>query len=99
MIGVLLAVALPSLLTAAGWPLGRAPRDRSFAQETLGSVVQISGEVPALTVEFDAGEATRSVAQRGDQPVALLIQPNLLELCLAATAGVAGSIAGSRMRG
>jgi hypothetical protein len=62
---VLLAVSLPCLL-AAGWLLGRALWDRSFAQEAVGSVVEISGEVPALTVEFDAGEASlRRVVSAG----------------------------------
>lgn len=65
MSGLLLAIALPCLL-AAGWLLGRALWDRSFAQEAVGSVVEISGEVPALTVEFDAGEATmRRVVSAG----------------------------------
>lgn len=65
MSGLLLAVALPCLL-AAGWLLGLALWDRSFAQQAVGQVVEISGEVPALTVEFDAGEATlRRVVSAG----------------------------------
>lgn len=65
MSGLLLAIALPCLL-AAGWLLGLALWDRSFAQQAVGRVVEISGEVPALTVEFDAGEATmRRVVSAG----------------------------------
>ncbi|PPE73673.1 hypothetical protein C3942_12830 [Solimonas fluminis] len=51
---VLLAISLPCLLGAA-WLLGRALWDRQFAQEAVGRVVEIRGDVPALVVEFDAG--------------------------------------------
>ncbi len=51
---VLLAIALPCLLGAA-WLLGRALWDRQFAQEAMGTVVAVTGDVPALVVAFDAG--------------------------------------------
>lgn len=58
MIGVLLAIVLPCLLGAA-WLSYRTISYQHFAQETTGTVVEISGSVPALVVEFDAG---------GDEP-------------------------------
>jgi hypothetical protein len=62
---VLLAISLPCLLGAA-WLLGRALWDRQFAQEALGTVVEVTGDVPALVVEFDAGGgAKRRVESAG----------------------------------
>ncbi|AXQ28876.1 DUF3592 domain-containing protein [Solimonas sp. K1W22B-7] len=51
---VLLAVVLPCLLGAA-WLLGRALWDRNLVQEAMGTVVGVTGDVPALVVEFDSG--------------------------------------------
>ena len=51
---VLLAISLPCLLGAA-WLLGRALWDRQFAQEAMGTVVAVTGDVPALVVSFDTG--------------------------------------------
>ncbi len=62
---VLLAISLPCLLGAA-WLLGSALWDRNFAQAAMGTVVEVTGNVPALVVEFDAGGgAKRRVESAG----------------------------------
>ncbi|HSW14554.1 MAG TPA: DUF3592 domain-containing protein [Solimonas sp.] len=61
---ILLAISLPCLLGAA-WLLGSALWDRAFAKEAVGVVMAVTGDVPALVVEFRAGDTLRQVESAG----------------------------------